>query len=395
MQLSELIFSNQRSMRIRRHLLFWAAWVIYFQVTFLIPTYWIPDWDLNGDMPQIKKYGVVISCLRILMNSLLMAIVHMILLYGIIYYFLPRYMNKNKSRLGTTGLLIAFLAIVCFINYFNFVVSFSITTYLGVFESFPKMDFILRYWIRQILINYPAIVGFGLTIKLLKNWYLRQKETAQLTQDKIKSELEWLKAQVHPHFFFNTLNNIYSFILNSSQHAPVLIKKFYDLLHYIIYDCNHPYVPLEGEIKMINDYMALEKVRYGENFNMHFEVTGNPAHKSIRPLFLIPFLENSFMHGASQMLTHPWVKLQIRIDEDQLSFNLSNSRPVMEDYDHVKKGIGLNNVKKRLGLLYPGRHTLVISDEVLSFSVVLNLALSGSEEIQQTVSTQQLKYELA
>jgi LytS/YehU family sensor histidine kinase len=87
----------------------------------------------------------------------------------------------------------------------------------------------------------------------------------------------------------------------------------------------------------------------------------------IRPLLLIPFLENSFKHGASQMLTHPWVKLQIRIDEDQLSFNLSNSRPVMEDYDHVKKGIVLNNVKKRLGLLYPGRHTLVISDEVLSF----------------------------
>ena len=197
---------------------------------------------------------------------------------------------------------------------------FSISTRLGYFPKMPDMDFIIPVWGRQILFNYPTVVGFALAIKLLKNWYLKQKEAAQVAREKINAELQLLKAQVHPHFLFNTLNNIYSFIINDSPAATEAIKKLSTLLRYIIYECNQPLVKLEKELRMIRDYIDLEKIRYGESFNMSLQIQGNAINKMICPLLLIPFLENSFKHGASQMLTHPWVNLDIVIEEQDLLF---------------------------------------------------------------------------
>jgi hypothetical protein len=104
MNFYDFIFSNQRKYRFRRHFLFWTLWCLYFAITFLVPTYWVPAWNFKGPMPQVEKYGVGVSILRILMNCVLMTIVHMALVYGILYYFLPRYLSKNKNRLGTNFL---------------------------------------------------------------------------------------------------------------------------------------------------------------------------------------------------------------------------------------------------------------------------------------------------
>src|SRR5215218_4817647 len=224
MNLYNLVFSNRRAVRFRRHLLFWLAWCIYWLTTYLIPTQWVPAWNLHGPMPQIEQYGFVISCLRILMNTTLMTIIYIGLTYGILYFILPRYLSKNKNWITTTVFLLLFI--------------------------------------------YPTVVGFALAIKLLKNWFLKQKEAAQVATEKINAELQLLKSQVHPHFLFNTLNNIYSFIINDSSAAPEVLKKLSTLLRYIIYECNHPLVKLEKELKMIRDYIDLEKIRYGENFNM-------------------------------------------------------------------------------------------------------------------------------
>ena len=114
-------------------------------------------------------------------------------------------------------MLVLFVILVACVNYLNFLLTFSISTQMGFFDKMPGMDFIVPIWARQILFNYPSVVGFAVAIKLLKRWWLKQKETEQLTREKISAELQLLKAQVHPHFLFNTLNNIYSFILNGSS----------------------------------------------------------------------------------------------------------------------------------------------------------------------------------
>ena len=399
MNLYNLVFSDHRSVRFRRHLLFWTAWCIYVAVTYLIPTNWIPAWNLHGPMPHIEKYGVALAFLRILSAAILLTLVHMVLVYGILYFILPRYLSKNKNWIVTTCLLLLLICLVAFINYFNFVLNFYISTRMGYFSTMPDMAFTIRAWGRQILFNYPTIVGFALAIKLLKNWYLKQKEAAQVAREKINAELQLLKAQVHPHFLFNTLNNIYSFIINNSPRATEAIKKLSTLLRNIIYECNQPLVKLDKELKMIKDYIDLEKIRYGESFNMSLQIQGNPLNKTISPLLLIPFLENSFKHGASQMLTHPWVNLDVVIEDDNLYFNLSNSKPTLRGEKTITKGLGLSNVKKRLAILYPATHSLNITDDVMSFSVSLKVPLfdpndpGSSRDVKEFITAKQ-DYEL-
>jgi len=258
----------------------------------------------------------------------------------------------------------------------------------------PDMSFIIPVWGRQVLFNYPTVVGFALAIKILKNWYLKQKETAQVGREIINGELQLLKAQVHPHFLFNTLNNIYSFIINDSNDATEALKKLSTLLRYIIYECDQPLVKLEKELKMIRDYIDLEKIRYGKNFNMSLQVQGDPSNKLISPLLLIPFLENSFKHGASQMLTHPWINLDIAIHEHALEFILSNSKPSIGGEKTISNGLGLRNVKKRLSILYPGTHSLNITDDIMSFVVSLKVPISKSNEDVPEFSHAVIVYEL-
>jgi two-component system LytT family sensor kinase len=346
-------------------------------------------------MPHIQKYGIGLASVRILFAGIMLSVVHMGLVYGILYYILPRYLSKDRNPMATTAILIFLLAFIAFINYFNFLLNFYLSTRMGYFERMPTMNFILPVWGRQILFNYPTVVGFALAIKLCKNWYLKQKETAQVASEKINAELQLLKAQVHPHFLFNTLNNIYSFIINESPAAQEAIKKLSALLRYIIYECNHTRVRLDKELRMIKGYIDLEKIRYGENFNLSFEVHGNAAHKMICPLLLIPFLENSFKHGASQMLAHPWVNLQIIIQDDELLFNLSNGKPTATGEIANPRGLGLRNVTKRLAILYPGNHSLSINDDVMSFGICLKIPVFEPNEGLTEIASEIQVYELA
>ncbi|TMI70679.1 MAG: hypothetical protein E6H09_15530 [Bacteroidetes bacterium] len=395
MNIYDFIFLKQRRYRFWRHFIFWIGWCLYFALTFLVPTYWVPNWDLRGRMPQVEQYGVLISCLRILMNSILMTIVHMALVYGILYFFIPQYDLKKRNKLATTALLILFVIIIACFNYLNFLLTFAISTQMGFFDTMPGFDFIAPIWIRQIIINYPTIIGFAVAIKLSKRWYLKQQETAQLVREKINAELLLLKSQVHPHFLFNTLNNIYSFILNGSPKAPEMIKTLSSLLYYILNDCDRPFVPLKKEIAMIQDYVELERIRYGNNLNLNLHIRGDSSGKLISPLLLIPFVENSFKHGTSRMLTHPWIRLEIAIEDNLLDFRISNNRPEKHE-SSVRKGIGLTNVKKRLELLYPNAHSLSIVENEMSYDVLVKIALvTPAENGAPTGLKDKVIYELA
>jgi LytS/YehU family sensor histidine kinase len=180
----------------------------------------------------------------------------------------------------------------------------------------------------------------------MRRWWLKQKETEQLAKEQARAELQLLKAQIHPHFLFNTINNIYCFTLSASPLAPDMLKKLTAMLQYIVYECNQPSVPLEKELKMIQDYIALERVRYGEQMKLTIDINGSFQNKMIAPLLLIPFLENSFKHGASRMLQDPWINIKINIEDDQLYFFLINSKPTTAEKKSQIGSIGLINVRK-------------------------------------------------
>ncbi len=321
--------------------------------------------------------------------------------YVLINWVLPNYFFKKRNVF-----VIAFILISVFVIYYFIAAEFKGLNFLaeyifGLRKDPPafheQFDVCMYMAFRDNLSSLPVIAGFAIMIKLVKRWWLKQKETEQLFQEKAKAELQLLKAQVHPHFLFNTLNNIYYFTLTGSRKAPEMINKLSGLLHYILNECNQPLVPLQKEINMLQDYMALEKIRYGEQMNMTIEIREEGSsplqwetgRRLIAPLLLIPFVENSFKHGTSKMLAHPWVKLLIKIENNTLHFSITNSRP-QETEPHLKKGnIGLKNVKKRLQLLYPGTHELNIVSEPAIFFVSLKVPLqevhsyaATSEEIK-------------
>lgn len=197
----------------------------------------------------------------------------------------------------------------------------------------------------------------------------------QAEKDKVTAELQLLKAQVHPHFLFNTLNNIYSFSLESSPKTPGLILKLSSLLSYMLYDCKADEVLLEKEIEIMKNYIDLEKERYGNKIEISWDVDGDVKDKYISPLLLLPFLENAFKHGTSEQLEKPWLSVDISVSETMLKCKIANSKN--EDAPASNHGIGIQNVKKRLAFIYPGKHELKMNDEGNFFVVSLAIELKS------------------
>jgi sensor histidine kinase YesM len=329
-------------------------------------------------------------------NSTLAFLPALAFAYSVIYFILPRYYFNKRNVYITILLFAGILAAILLIHYLFAVIiewnNHRINPSRPIQSPAGKIKTILR----SLPSSYPVMAGFAVIIKMMKRGWLKQQETMQVSREKAKAELQLLKAQIHPHFLFNTLNNIYFFTLTDPQKAPEMLIRLSDMLRYILNECNQPLVPLEKEIKMIEDYLTLEKIRYGDRLKMELEIKGDDRNKMITPLLLIPLVENSFKHGASKMLAYPWVNLNITIDGQWLYFLLSNSRPDEVSVPLHNGHIGLNNVKKRLELLYPKAHELSVVNGSESFEVYMKIRLVESEEMTKTtgVKPETLQYEL-
>jgi LytS/YehU family sensor histidine kinase len=236
-------------------------------------------------------------------------------------------------------------------------------------------------WAPSSYIVMNLMAGYGSMIVLFKYWAKKQKDFLYAEKEKVNAELQLLKAQVHPHFLFNTLNNIYSFSLQNSSETPQMIVKLSSLLSYMLYDCKSNEVLLEREIEIMKNYIELEKERYER---LDFE--GDIKDQWIAPLLLLPFLENAFKHGTSEQLEKSWLSMEIYVNQNIFRCKIVNSKD--ENALPSKNGIGVDNVRKRLNHIYPGKHDLKLNDEGDFFVVSLILELdkeSISENYQRPV----------
>ena len=224
-----------------------------------------------------------------------------------------------------------------------------------------------------------TIGGFAAAIKLVKVWYLKQEAYQQIEREKLQAELQLLKSQIHPHFLFNTLNNLYALTLSKSNQSPAVVLKLSELLRYMLYDCNAPEVPLTKEIAFMRNYIGLEQLRYGDRLDMSVTISGDCEGKLIAPLLLIPFLENAFKHGTSEQLEQAWMHVELSVQANVLKFKVINSREENPHNDMYAGGIGLQNVHKRLQLLYADRHELKIVAEEETFMIALTLELQSTK----------------
>ena len=219
--------------------------------------------------------------------------------------------------------------------------------------------------------------GTSTAIKIIKNWFQQQQVSQALEKSSMQSELKFLKSQINPHFLFNTLNNLYALTLKKSDNAPEIVIKLSEMMRYMLYECNERRVPLSKEIKYIQNYLDLEKLRQGDRIDISFEWHGHVADQKIAPLMFIPFLENSFKHGANSGIDRGHVHINMDINDANLTFHISNSKPPPIPNPGIRKvgGIGLMNVERRLNLIYPNSYDLNIENKPNEYSVNLQLQL--------------------
>jgi LytS/YehU family sensor histidine kinase len=221
-----------------------------------------------------------------------------------------------------------------------------------------------------IWILIPAIL-FSM-FKYYRNWTVSQTLANENERKRLATELQVLKAQLNPHFLFNTFNNLYVLALQKSDKTAVVISKMSDLFHYILYECNAVEVPLFKEIKLIEDFIQLEEIRYSDRLSIVFEKEIDYPNCPIPPMLLYTFVENCFKHGSSPDPDNPWIKLLIRVRSNSFEFEASNSIPERNcKGKEIVGGVGLTNIKRRLELIYPKAFELEIRKENCQFHIRL------------------------
>lgn len=302
--------------------------------------------------------------------------------YGTLYILLPWYFFERKYLkfvLILGGLMI-------FAASFQRVVDYTIISRI-LNPDLASTPFFSAAPILKIILGIYPIVALAAFIKLAKQWYERDLSTQELEKDKLEAELKFLKAQIHPHFLFNTLNNLYALTLKGSKQAAEVVLKLSGLLSYMLYEGNRQKVAIKKELEIIETYISLEKIRYGNRLNVSYNISGDLLGKEIPPLIIIPFIENSFKHGTSGQPDNAWINLHIKADNDLLTIIVENSKNGSidgESESKYKEGIGLKNVKRRLELLYGNRHELQIFNGKDTFKVMLRLQLDCTLKPEET-----------
>ncbi|MEO8762835.1 MAG: histidine kinase [Ginsengibacter sp.] len=213
--------------------------------------------------------------------------------------------------------------------------------------------------------------GFTTAVKLSKNWIQNQQLMKEKEKQYLETELNFLKSQIQPHFFFNTLNNLYSLTLKKSDLAPEVVLKLSALMSYMLYESNAPKVPLTKEVTYLQNYLDLEKLRFGQRLSITFEIEGQIEDVCIPPMILILFLENSFKHGVKNNLSKIHIEISLLVQEGFLFFSVKN--PFDKNALPGTTGIGLKNARRRLELLYGNNYQLGLLEEQNEFVVSLKI----------------------
>ncbi|PKQ61147.1 hypothetical protein BZG02_16985 [Labilibaculum filiforme] len=336
--------------RLVQHLTYWIFFVLFFAYAW--GTY---------DADYLKTIKVELINLP----------VKIFLVYIVIYYLYPHFLYRRK--------IWQFL--------FSFLITIGITAILQrITDNLIIVDFFFSNWqkeptfsITQLVrgaVNLGAVLALPMTVKLMEYLAKIQQNEQLLQREKLEAELIFLKNQVQPHFLFNTLNSLYSLILKKSDQSLDVILKLSDLLRYMLYETTSTQVDLSKEIACIKSYLDLEKIRYGNRIDLSVNIWGDINTNRIAPMIILPFIENAFKHSTKGFDGQAWITIEIGIKNQNLVLKIENSVPdASSDQDSIVGGIGLQNVKRRLSLIYPESHDLKIEMTEESYNVHLTLNL--------------------
>lgn len=342
--------------RVASHILFWIV------VSML---------SFTGDHYYNREDGFLVS---LICDSFFLCF-SIIASYFLAYFIVPKLLKSNNYYTPILYFLIGSYIICVFsrivvVHVLEPIVRtppFAQESILEILTDIPKLA--IHYFIQVFSAAWVFVF-----VKLVKDQYMAQNRAMQLEKEKSKTELHMLKAQLNPHFLFNTLNNIYSLSLTNSPVTSTSIARLSEILDYILYRCNGSFVPLSAEINLLNNYIGLEKLRYDEHLQVTFRQETD-HDREIAPLILLSLVENAFKHGAEEAINDPIIQIDLQLKEGKFHFRVANTFRKRENA-HEGDKIGLSNIRKQLELLYPGKHNFRISQEDTTFAAILDIDLT-------------------
>lgn len=280
------------------------------------------------------------------------------------YYLIPRFLISGRYRFF---ILYSFYTILTamFLSMMVALLTFLILAELRVQNMSPaSVD------IYFLLTSLLMVVFFSVAIKMLLHWRQSKDDYQKLMRDKVEAELKFLKVQLNPHFLFNTLNNLYYLTTEKSDKAPQAILQLSEMLDYVMHSSKSVFVPLEEELKQVENYIALELLRYADRVQVSTQFSGDLTKFEIGPMILIILIENAFKHGVMRSAANAWIKLSVEEKERDLFISISNSTTVSKSGN----GIGLENLRSQLDHLYKGDYSMEVDNSIVNtFSVNLML----------------------
>ncbi|PHS54741.1 MAG: sensor histidine kinase [Lutibacter sp.] len=325
---------NQKSnivqqITLRHHIIFWS---IYFIFNTLRWGSYFDDYDYS------------------LKTNLIGFPIHMTLCYLNVYVFMPKFVFKKKYILFIISLISALFLML--------LVKYNLTYYLVSENVWPEGKLInkltLNYSI-DMMVGELYVITFVTAIKITMDWVKEHKRLTDLEKVQMETELLFLRTQISPHFFFNTLNNIYSLALIKSSKTPKIIIKLSELMRYLLHETKNKRQSLEKEIMCVQNYLDLERMRFDDQLEINMNISGDISNKEIPPILILSFVENAFKHGANKNIGKISIDIIFKIEDNFLYFHISNPTPVITNFKqsfNTQGGIGLQNVRKRLELGY-------------------------------------------
>ncbi|MGY0425737.1 MAG: sensor histidine kinase [Polaribacter sp.] len=295
---------------------------------------------------------------------------HIVIVYFNIYYLFPNFILKKKYSTYLFYLFCSLLLLYVLRTSFN---------YLLVSENiWPEAEGVQKAYtfnhVIAVVLGEIYVITFASTIKLMIDWIYEKNKVDNLQAVQLKTELQFLKAQIQPHFFFNTLNNLYALTLEKSKQAPEVILKLSEIMEYILYDAKEPKILLLREINYLQNYLDLEKLRYGDKVHIELTIQGNINAQKIPPLLFLPLIENCFKHGSTEN-NNLTILIEFNVSKTNLlQFSVTNNYNIFTKKTK-KHGIGNKNVQRRLELLFKDKYTLVIRTENQKYVVDVTIQL--------------------
>jgi sensor histidine kinase YesM len=297
--------------------------------------------------------------------------------YWLAYFLIPVLLQKKKYIEFIVSFLLSSIILTYIYRINNVHIAERLAGLTTPKESIPQM--ISEFWY-TVFAYFPRVYFYSLIfifIKTVKGRAVEKHRIEVLEKEKATAELNFLKAQIHPHFLFNTLNNLYVLTLDKSDKAPEVVARLSEMLDYMLYQCREDKVRISQEVELLEHYIDLEKLRYGDRLQLDFVHSIDDPQTRVAPLILVSIIENAFKHGVSGTIQQAVIKIKLAVENRNLHFQVFNTKAAVAQVDKMnyKEGIGIKNVQRQLELLYPDQYQMTIDEEEETYEV--NLWIRG------------------